>query len=318
MTSISAYSEEPTHTIKKVQKLTGIKPVTLRAWERRYELVVPTRMDNGYRLYSDRDVQILLWVNACLKAGQSISQVAKRLHAYRDRGEWPSTSLNGKIRSTHTVHVPRPARHYAEILFGALVAHQEERANVILEDCLGFFNLLTIMEEIITPCLDLLYEAWYHADIPLATEHIAHEYLKGRLLTLYHSLPLVRDGGLILACCGPEDMRELGSLMLSVALRQEGYRVEYLGPDLPVDDLVDYSEISHPRLICMSVDTDETAALVRSLPARLAELKSKPKLGCFGRFFEKNPEVRMSCQGVFLGTTIYERLETIHRLLAFA
>lgn len=62
MTSIRDFPTAPLYTIKVVQNRTGIKPVTLRAWERRYELLEPTRLKNGYRLYSERDVQLLLWV----------------------------------------------------------------------------------------------------------------------------------------------------------------------------------------------------------------------------------------------------------------
>ena len=69
MTSIGSYSSEPFYTIKAVQTRSGIKPVTLRAWERRYDLLQPARMPNGYRLYSERDIQLLLWVQRKLNSG---------------------------------------------------------------------------------------------------------------------------------------------------------------------------------------------------------------------------------------------------------
>ena len=43
--------------IRTVADLTGINPVTLRAWERRYGLIQPTRTESGHRLYSMRDVE---------------------------------------------------------------------------------------------------------------------------------------------------------------------------------------------------------------------------------------------------------------------
>ena len=51
MTAINNFSDEPRYTIKSVSVQTGIRPVTLRAWERRHDLLNPHRSDNRYRLY---------------------------------------------------------------------------------------------------------------------------------------------------------------------------------------------------------------------------------------------------------------------------
>lgn len=63
MTTINDFSEEPRYTIKSVSVQTGIRPVTLRAWERRHDLLSPHRSENRYRLYSERDIAILRWIN---------------------------------------------------------------------------------------------------------------------------------------------------------------------------------------------------------------------------------------------------------------
>ena len=61
--------------IREVARRTGVNPVTLRAWERRYGLIVPQRTAKGHRLYSQAQVaqvrQILDW----LERGVSVSQV---------------------------------------------------------------------------------------------------------------------------------------------------------------------------------------------------------------------------------------------------
>ena len=88
MTTIDSFPTEPTLTIKAVQNRTGIKPVTLRAWERRYDLLQPTRMANGYRLYSERDVQLLLWVQRKLDSDMTISQVVQQFKRDREKGEY--------------------------------------------------------------------------------------------------------------------------------------------------------------------------------------------------------------------------------------
>ena len=47
------------YPIRTVSTLTGVHPVTLRAWERRYGLIRPHRTPKGHRLYTRADVDIL-------------------------------------------------------------------------------------------------------------------------------------------------------------------------------------------------------------------------------------------------------------------
>ena len=88
--------------IREVSRLTGINPVTLRAWERRYGLIQPTRTESGHRLYSKGDIEtvhrILDWIErgvAVSKVGKILArddQQAKAVRAERDvveEGEWP-------------------------------------------------------------------------------------------------------------------------------------------------------------------------------------------------------------------------------------
>jgi len=92
MTSINDLSDKPKYTIKKVSDLTGILPVTLRAWERRYSVLSPERKENRYRLYSERGVAIVKWLNSdtphALKCGGFLG------HARRNRPRYLPTGLS--------------------------------------------------------------------------------------------------------------------------------------------------------------------------------------------------------------------------------
>ena len=73
------------YRIRTVASLTGISPTTLRAWERRYDVVEPRRSDSGYRVYSDVDVATLSRVKQLvdhgLKAGEAIALVRRGMQA---------------------------------------------------------------------------------------------------------------------------------------------------------------------------------------------------------------------------------------------
>ena len=64
----------PVYNLKAVVRETGLKPDTIRAWERRYGLPEPQRADSGHRLYSQNDVNMLKWLISRQDEGMSISR----------------------------------------------------------------------------------------------------------------------------------------------------------------------------------------------------------------------------------------------------
>lgn len=65
--------------IREVARLTGVNPVTLRAWERRYGLIQPTRTDSGHRLYSQSDIDDIRSILGWLERGVAVSKVGSIL-----------------------------------------------------------------------------------------------------------------------------------------------------------------------------------------------------------------------------------------------
>lgn len=65
--------------IREVARVTGVNPVTLRAWERRYGLIQPTRTESGHRLYSLSDIEKVRSILAWIERGVAVSKVGKIL-----------------------------------------------------------------------------------------------------------------------------------------------------------------------------------------------------------------------------------------------
>jgi MerR family transcriptional regulator, light-induced transcriptional regulator len=71
--------------IREISRMTGINTVTLRAWERRYGLLVPQRTSKGHRLYSYADIDRVKEIQLWLGRGLAISKV-KALLADQQEG----------------------------------------------------------------------------------------------------------------------------------------------------------------------------------------------------------------------------------------
>jgi DNA-binding transcriptional MerR regulator len=302
MTTIADLPDTPQHTIQIVCDRTGILPVTLRAWERRYKLLRPERTAGNYRLYSERDVAVLRWVKSRVEVGLTIGRVVKEFRALGRAGLWPYAAPAPPLEPRAESGLPPDA--YAQRLYAALVAMDEAQAAEVLREAQAVFDLSTTCLGIIQPCLCEVGEAWYRGAIRIATEHFASQYLRGRLLALFQAYPMRHSAPRVVVGCAPNehhDIGGLGGLILALFLRREGYRVEFLGANLHLEDLAHYARDHRPALICLSANAEASARELRQMEARLAGMRPRPKLGYGGLAFNLNPALRETVPGIFLG-----------------
>ena len=317
MANIADYSNDPKYTIKAVAAETGIRPVTMRAWERRHGILSPFRSDNRYRLYSDRDVAILRWLKNKIDNGVSISNAVSDLRGMTVQDLWPEAIPTAPTREPSRPQTAPPVT-YAANLTAALIHHNEATASDLLREAHAIFDLECVFMEVIIPSLVEIGEAWYTGRIRVTTEHFASAFLRGKLLSLLQAYSSRRNAAYILIGCAPTEQHELGSLMLAVMLRSCGYRVEYLGPDIPLEDLVDYALHEHPALVVLSATTLPAAIELRRMQEKLRKGRTFPIFGYGGRAFDQNPQAIAQIPGVYLGNTLQSALDTIHELLKHA
>lgn len=69
----------PIYPIRTVAQMTQLSPQRIRSWERQYGLVRPHRTDGGHRLYSQQDVERLLWIKRMVQEQGLSLQGVRRL-----------------------------------------------------------------------------------------------------------------------------------------------------------------------------------------------------------------------------------------------
>ncbi len=314
MTAINDLPDEPKYSVQRVSDLTGILPVTLRAWERRYGVLNPGRDKNQYRLYSDRDLAILRWLINKKSSGVSISTAAAGLKDMIERNEWPEVIPFG-IAQTKTSSLVPPQR-YADDLFRLLKSHNEVDAARLFDDAISKFDLETLIEKIITPTLVNVGEAWSRGELMISTEHFATAFVLSRLNNLYISLSIVTKGPSILIGGAPTEEHEMGALMMALLLRNRGYRVEFLGANLHLDDLVDYARETQPALVVLTASTNRVAMELLRAQAKFDTISPAPKFGYGGFAFDFNPELVKNIAGIFLGNSMVKALDRIKQILS--
>lgn len=283
--------DTPVYTIKTVVQETGIAPATLRAWERRYGVLSPGRSDGGYRLYSERDIQTLRWLKSQVDAGVSISRAVALLEIRHQAGEEPELELD-RARTHAAPENARGAATIVEELIEALSAFQEPQAESILAEAFALYPVDVVAEDIVAPTLIEIGERWHRGEATVVQEHFATAFLRRRLTALFHAYPQPLAGPLAITGSAALEWHDVGILLVSMALRRQGWRVIYLGQNVPADHLLREVRKLRPDMVCLSAATRESARSLDEVYAQIGELpEPKPRLVLGGRAFNVHPEL---------------------------
>jgi MerR family transcriptional regulator, light-induced transcriptional regulator len=212
--------------IRTVSTLTGVNPVTLRAWERRYQLITPQRTPKGHRLYSEADVEYIKRILDLLDQGISISQVKPLLEQIPEQS--PDTPISGSGDVW---------KSYQQKALAAIENFDEHQLDEIYNEALSLYPVDIATQRLITPLLRLLGEHWQESDTGIAEEHFFSVYLRNKLGTRIHHLNQASNSPLLLLACLPGELHEIGLLFFALAAIDYGYGVLVLGANTPLEQL---------------------------------------------------------------------------------
>jgi MerR family transcriptional regulator, light-induced transcriptional regulator len=255
-------AEQGVLRIGELSRRVGVSPEVLRAWERRYGVLRPTRSEGGFRLYSTADEERVRRMLALQQEGLSPAVAARTAAA--DDGASAASAV--------------PAEALRQALADALDRFDEGAANRTFDRALAVLTLDTLLRQIVLEYLADLGERWSAGLASVAQEHFATNVLRGRLLGL------ARDWGqgggpLALLACPPGELHDLGLICFGLALRARGWRIAFLGADTPVDTLKHTAETLHPDLVVLTATSPRRLSSIRS---ELRELGGATRLAVAG------------------------------------
>ena len=258
--------ERPSYNIKAVAQMVGLLPVTLRAWERRYGLPVPTRGGQGYRLYSEHDVQTLRWLKSQIDSGMNIGQAARKLTQLREAGIDPASNEMGHTEKTFSME------NLKDNVSQSILRLNEKAAADTLRQAFSVYPVDQVFAELVEPVMVEIGEAWLKKDLPVGVEHFATHFFLEQLIGMQAVTPSPFRNGVVVAGCMPGEFHQMGLLMLTVLLRMRGWNVVYLGANLSFERLDEMLANLRPRLILFSSTTSESAIHIGDIPSLLQKL----------------------------------------------
>jgi DNA-binding transcriptional MerR regulator len=259
-------SEEGVLRIGELSRRVGVSEHVLRAWESRYGLVRPVRSDGGFRLYSEGDEQRVRRMQFHLQRGLRAAEAARA--AIADGRSLGTTS--GTSRSSDWTDLPELVALGID-LRTALDALDEPAAQAVLDRALADYTLATTLREVVVPYLRDLGDRWARGEITITQEHFASNVIRGRLAGLARGWG-DGDGPRAVLACPPDELHDLPLLIFGIVLNRSGWRVEYLGTNTPIGEVVDGARRAPPDLVVVAATVPERLTAIEADLARLADV----------------------------------------------
>lgn len=307
--------DTPTFNLKAVVQETGLKPDTLRAWERRYGLPSPGRTTGKHRLYSQRDIEILKWLNTRQDEGMTISRAVDLWRKLESDGEDPLAS--GGDLADFAPPMPQLAgQTLAEVRDGwvrACLDYDEARAEGYLTQAFALFPPEVVVLEVLRQGMVMVGDGWHRGEVTAQQEHFASELAVRRLEALIGAIQPTRPTR-ILVGCPPEETHTFSPLVVNFLLRRQGHHTLFLGANIPLSRFEATLTQTHPTLVILTSQILHTAATLIDM-ADILRLARIP-LGFGGKVFATTPGLADRIPGHYLGGHIEAAPARVERLLS--
>jgi DNA-binding transcriptional MerR regulator/methylmalonyl-CoA mutase cobalamin-binding subunit len=256
--------------MKAVVRRTGLTPHVIRVWERRYGAVRPRRTATNRRSYTDEEVRRLILLKKVVDAGHSIGQVASL--PGEELAELLEDNSAPEGRHGETMMGAPGDSTAAGLLEGSLKAAQALDSRM-LESVLrrGVLALSrpVLLQHLILPLLRAVGEGWHEGDLRVAHEHMASGVIRtllGELLLNSAASPSAPDA---VFATPAGQLHELGALAAAVMAASDGWKVTYLGADLPAEEIAAAALHNRSRAVCLSITYPADDAALASELTRL-------------------------------------------------
>ncbi len=271
--------EDTGFSIQFVSKVTGISSHTLRAWEKRYDAVVPRRNPKGKRLYSQENIKKLKLLTELVQMGNSISDVASLDIATLEglSKKYGEQAPEASVEKSD-IDVSAVLKNLLMALRGFkldIISHEMEKVKKSLDA--RDFSL-----KLLVPLLGEVGKMVYSGELTIAQEHAMSAIIKfhsGSILYKQIGSKMARTKSIVLAT--PEgELHEFGILISALLCANYNIKFIYLGANMPWDALSEASNQIGADILLMGVSTMFQNSNLEFLEEYFTNVRSGLKSDC--------------------------------------
>lgn len=263
------------YLISTVSKRSGVKSDLVRAWERRYQAVTPTRTEGGHRVYTDLDIARLKLLNQATNSGHSISQIAhlsleelksllKKAGDFSDFSVEEPVPLNG-----NRLHI---AEDYVQKCYAAVLAFDGHALESHFENAIVELGTEVFIEKLLNPLLTLIGERWRTGELRPVHEHMASAIVRSLTYILRNNTPCAPNAPKMIVTTPINQLHELGALLAGIIAELKGWKVTYLGANLPAEEIAAAVKFTGAMAVTISISYRTDDLLITKELRRLRKL----------------------------------------------
>lgn len=285
--------------IRTISALTGVKAMTLRAWERRYGLIKPNRTPKGHRTYTHAHVERIRRVLTLIDRGVPVGRVRELLDA-----EPAAPAGTGGLWTG-----------YLDRMSAAVARFDESELDRVHDEALSLHPIEQVTRQLYLPLLVRLGERWNDLAGGIAEEHFFAMYLRSKLGARLQHRMRYATGPRLLAACAPGEQHEIGLLLFALEANDAGMRTVLLGADTPLPDIGIACRRSNCDAIVIASSVDpEPELFVDSLPELVRTVRVPVFVG--GATAVRHRRAITAAGAIALGSDLENGIRTIAAGLA--
>ena len=245
-------ASEYKYPIKVVSQMTGLSVHVIRAWEKRYHVVEPDRTDTNRRLYSVDDIEKLRLLNDASHLGHNIGRLAnlslselKNLLS-KEKRNIPEDKAGLKYTGTNIDEI------LSECL-EAIINYDAKKFESILLNTSARLTQPVLIEDVVIPLVYKIGDMWHSGELRVANEHLASSVIRSFLFNLLESYSINDSAPVLVSATPIGQEHELGALIAGVIAASAGWKVVYLGSNLPAEEIGSVVSYLNAKVVAISL-----------------------------------------------------------------
>lgn len=216
--------ENATYSIQQVSEITGLSKQVIRKWEERYQIVTPERLENGYRIYSEVDINTIMKVKGLVDQGHTVKQAAYLVekggsptdHSLLDAG-WKKKNQYEELNE-FVLDLLKEGTHC-----------NESAMNLILQQAYHQKGLEFFIQSVVIPFLHEVGNRWEKGQWGEYQESLASLTVRDFLVQLRRNFKYRENAPTLLGACLPYEQHEVPVLILLIQAMLKGWKTILIG-----------------------------------------------------------------------------------------
>lgn len=242
--------ENATYSIQQVSEITGLSKQVIRKWEERYQIVTPERLENGYRIYSEVDINTIMKVKGLVDQGHTVKQAVYLVekggsptdHSLLDAG-WKKKNQYEELNE-FVLDLLKEGTHC-----------NESAMNFILQQAYHQKGLEFFIQSVVIPFLHEVGNRWEKGQWGEYQESLASLTVRDFLVQLRRNFKYRENAPTLLGACLPYEQHEVPVLILLIQAMLKGWKTILIGASPAEGSIEKTVQKLEPEKVILSATT---------------------------------------------------------------